>query len=100
MKKYPIKKEQRVSENNPLPGSPAKSAGEDIYDQDKKETFNEEGLPVKPKKKPAASLKEELDIPGTELDDANEIIGEEDEENNYYSLGGESHHNLDENNGE
>ena len=29
----------------------------------------------------------DLDIPGAELDDANEEIGEEDEENNDYSLG-------------
>jgi len=28
-----------------------------------------------------------LDIPGAELDDADEALGEEDEENNYYSLG-------------
>lgn len=28
-----------------------------------------------------------LDVPGAEADDANEEIGEEDEENNYYSLG-------------
>ena len=27
----------------------------------------------------------DLDIPGAELDDANEVIGEEDEENNSYS---------------
>ncbi|MDB5232563.1 MAG: hypothetical protein JWN76_3368 [Chitinophagaceae bacterium] len=31
----------------------------------------------------------ELDVPGEELDDNNEGIGEEDEENNYYSLGGD-----------
>lgn len=31
----------------------------------------------------------ELDVPGSELDDKNEDIGEEDEENNYYSLGGD-----------
>jgi hypothetical protein len=36
-------------------------------------------------------LETELDIPGSELDDANEAIGEEDEENNYYSLGGDRH---------
>jgi hypothetical protein len=36
-------------------------------------------------------LESELDIPGSELDDANEAIGEEDEENNYYSLGGDRH---------
>ncbi len=34
---------------------------------------------------------EDLDIPGTELDDANEAIGSEDEENNGYSLGGDNH---------
>ena len=28
----------------------------------------------------------DLDVPGAELDDANEMLGEEDEENNYYSL--------------
>lgn len=32
----------------------------------------------------------DLDIPGEELDDANENIGEEDEENNDYSLGGDN----------
>ncbi len=31
-------------------------------------------------------LDEGLDVPGADLDDADEIIGEEDEENNYYSL--------------
>lgn len=30
-----------------------------------------------------------LDVPGADADDANESIGEEDEENNYYSLGGD-----------
>ncbi len=39
---------------------------------------------------------DELDIPGTELDDEEENIGNEDEENNYYSLGGDNHNNLDE----
>ncbi len=39
---------------------------------------------------------EELDVPGSEIDDANESIGEEDEENNYYSLGGDGHENLEE----
>jgi hypothetical protein len=31
----------------------------------------------------------DLDVPGTELDDAGEEVGSEDEENNYYSLGGD-----------
>ena len=42
----------------------------------------------------------DLDIPGSELDDVQENIGSEDEENNYYSLGGDGHYNLEENNGE
>lgn len=36
-------------------------------------------------------LNTDLDIPGSDLDDENEEIGEEDEENNYYSLGGDRH---------
>jgi hypothetical protein len=43
---------------------------------------------------------EDLDIPGAELDDDIEEIGAEDEENNYYSLGGDNHDNLEENNGD
>ena len=38
----------------------------------------------------------DLDIPGSELDDEQEMIGNEDEENNYYSLGGDDHNDLDE----
>ncbi|MFL5739827.1 MAG: hypothetical protein ACJ75B_06390 [Flavisolibacter sp.] len=41
-------------------------------------------------------LNTDLDIPGSELDDANESIGEEDEENNYYSLGGDRHESQEE----
>lgn len=39
---------------------------------------------------------DDLDIPGSELDDELELIGSEDEENNYYSLGGDDHNDLDE----
>ena len=42
----------------------------------------------------------DLDIPGSELDDEQENIGSEDEENNYYSLGGDAHNDLDEDKGE
>jgi hypothetical protein len=38
----------------------------------------------------------DLDIPGADLDDEEENLGEEDEENNYYSLGGDRHENLEE----
>jgi hypothetical protein len=40
----------------------------------------------------------ELDVPGSDLDDMDEKIGEEDEENNYYSLGGDDKENLEEDN--
>ena len=39
---------------------------------------------------------DDLDVPGGDLDDANEDIGEEDEENNYYSLGGDEKESLEE----
>jgi hypothetical protein len=42
----------------------------------------------------------DLDIPGADADDANELIGEEDEENNFYSLGGDLHESQEENKGD
>ena len=42
----------------------------------------------------------DLDIPGSELDDEMEISGNEDEENNHYSIGGDNHNNLEENTGD
>lgn len=41
----------------------------------------------------------DLDVPGSELDDEQEDSGNEDEENNYYGIGGDDHSNLDENDG-
>ena len=38
----------------------------------------------------------DLDVPGSELDDEQDFIGLVDEENNYYSLGGDDHNDLDE----
>ena len=38
----------------------------------------------------------DLDVPGSELDDQQESVGSEDEENNYYSLGGDNHNDLEE----
>ena len=43
---------------------------------------------------------DDLDIPGSELDDEEENVGSEDEENNYYSLGGDDHNDLDEDKGD
>jgi len=73
------------------------AANEDIYNKGKEEKFIDEDDPgnnnIAMNK---ASKAEDLDIPGTELDDEMENIGEEDEENNYYSLGGDNHENLEE----
>jgi hypothetical protein len=41
-------------------------------------------------------LENDLDVPGSDMDDINEEIGEEDEENNYYSLGGDRHESQEE----
>jgi len=46
------------------------------------------------------TLVNDLDVPGSELDDDMEIIGGEDEENNYYSLGGDDHDDLEEDQGD
>jgi hypothetical protein len=37
----------------------------------------------------------DIDVPGSELDDRNEMLGSEDEENNSYSLGGDEKENLE-----
>ena len=50
-----------------------------------------EGNEVDPAKVDTLEGEDDLDIPGAEEDDANEEIGEEDEENNYYSVGGDAH---------
>lgn len=44
-------------------------------------------------------LGSDLDVPGSELDDQQESVGSEDEENNYYSIGGDDHNDLEEDNG-
>lgn len=42
---------------------------------------------------------DDLDVPGSELDDQQESVGSEDEENNYYSLGLDNHNDLEEDKG-
>lgn len=86
--------------DDPLTGDLVYSANDDIYNKGEKEPFNEDVLPNVKGEKNNPDLEEDLDIPGAELDDANEMIGEEDEENNYYSLGGDNHINLEEDQGE
>ena len=61
--------------------------------------FDENGLKRNNKIKDSIDKEgDDLDVPGSELDDADEAIGEEDEENNYYSIGGDDHQDLEEDN--
>jgi hypothetical protein len=76
---------------------PEYSAKDDIYNRAKEEPLDDEDQPAKGKLQAVdKKLGDDLDIPGSELDDADEALGEEDEENNYYSLGGDNHDDLEE----
>ena len=101
----PIKEAGKEKED--LPGYPIYPASEDIYSHDQKiadvSVERDENPKENASKLPAdhvdsGSLDEGLDIPGSELDDEQENIGAEDDENNYYSLGGENHEDLEEGN--
>jgi hypothetical protein len=77
------------------PGYPLYAPSQDIYNHDKKDTH------INPDDNSEISeIFDELDVPGADLDDKDEAIGKEDEENNYYSLGGDDHADLDENQGD
>lgn len=105
------KKVASSDEKIKLPGYPAYPASEDIYSNDKEETDldPEDISKVKePNENPDAAIEEALkgdlmgsalDVPGSELDDQQESIGNEDEENNYYSVGGDNHIDLEESKG-
>lgn len=82
-----------------VPGTEADVTSDDLLILGPKEGDQDLGDDelVSGKIQPIGHADEDLDIPGAELDDENEVIGEEDEENNYYSLGGDNHENLEEN---
>ena len=96
-----------------LPGYPLYPAGEDIFrkykeeeninpeDISKTKELNENEHSGKNNEKDFIEDQSgsDLDVPGSELDDEQEKIGSEDEENNYYSLGGDGHTDLDEDKG-
>jgi hypothetical protein len=98
----------------PLPGYPLYHANEDIYSQFKKEGAIDPEDPSKLKDLTELEENEsrnekdfdedksgsDLDVPGSELDDEQEKIGSEDEENNFYSIGGDNHNDLEENKGD
>lgn len=49
------------------------------------DTTDADGEPLNERSGELSTMGDDLDVPGSEQDDANEAIGEEDEENNYYS---------------
>jgi hypothetical protein len=88
-----------------LPGYPEYPDSEDIFkkgeeepDIDPEKIANDRKPTKKRKVKDIENPNpgKDLDVPGSELDDELEITGGEDEENNYYSLGGDDHDDLDE----
>lgn len=82
-------------------GDPEYDAKDDIYSNEEKIELDGSGDRVKKTKTSAKDrLSDDLDVPGSELDDDDEAVGEEDEENNYYSLGGDDHDDLEDDKGD
>jgi hypothetical protein len=83
--------------NDNLIEYPQYPGSEDIYKRFKKEKNTDpEDLSKAMGKFKEDATGRNLDIPGSELDDEQEDVGNEDEENNYYSIGGDNHNDLDE----
>ncbi len=93
-----------------LPGYPIYPEKEDIYkkfeeeedinpEDTSKEKVSNSNNALRRKELDNVFNEEDLDVPGAELDDTQEAIGSEDEENNYYSLGGDEHDDLEEDRG-
>lgn len=91
-----------MKKNDDKQGYPSYPESEDIYekfeeesdinpaDTSKKKVSNStNALRQKVLDKKHKLSGKDLDVPGSELDDVQEAIGSEDEENNYYSLGGD-----------
>ncbi len=119
MKKKDVKadlpgRETGEEEKGDFPGYPVYPPAEDIYSKyhEEKDINPEDVTKIKETTEKenlgTANVKDfeddvsggDLDIPGTELDDEQENVGSEDEENDYYSLGGDDHHELEEDHGE
>jgi hypothetical protein len=108
------KRKPGKKDKNAIPDSLIYPPSEDIYNQFEKEIeIDPEDLSKKKSPVEINNIRElneknfeedvsggDLDIPGSELDDQQENSGNEDEENNHYSIGGDNHSNLDENAGD
>lgn len=93
----PPKAEIEIPDNS-IEGYPIYPPSDDIYSRLKNE-HDIDPEQITKKKAPNEQKNEldfeedvsggDLDVPGTELDDVQEEVGSEDEENNYYSIGGD-----------
>ncbi len=104
-KTHEAKRKNTDPEASKLEGYPKYPPSDDIYNQEKLETEinpenllnnktpNQEAGTLNKKGFDEEMLGDDLDVPGSELDDQQESVGSEDEENNYYSLGGDNHDN-------
>jgi hypothetical protein len=102
-----------MKKKDKLPNSLVYPPNEDIYNQLKKEIdinpedISKKKIPVEINNTSELNQKDfeedmsggDLDVPGVDLDDSQEDIGSEDEENNIYSIGGDNHNDLEEDNG-
>lgn len=102
-KKTSEKPDEIVDEK--FPGYPKYPARDDIYN--KYDRIDEADPEISARKKHSVLPVPDneygntaLDVPGAEMDDEQEAIGNEDEENNYYSIGGDNHNDLEENQGD
>jgi len=103
-------KSKEASPNDDLPGYPIYPASDDIYSKGQEESDLD---PENPSKKKKALPKEkkgtpnekdfdddligdDLDVPGSPDDEDVEDFELEDEENDYFSLGGDDHNDLEE----
>ena len=106
-------KNHTIMKNDNSQGYPLYPTSEDVYSHSHEEedinpedvTLNKDLKDKDKGKNNEKSFKEDvsggdLDVPGSELDDEQEDIGSEDEENNFYSIGGDDHENLDEDKGD
>jgi hypothetical protein len=112
-KPSPKSQKPEVADKDKLPESLNYPPSEDIYNKGHKEgdinpaDISKKKIPVEINNERELNEKNfeedmsgaDLDIPGSELDDKQEEIGSEDEENNYYSIGGDNHNDLEEDNG-
>ncbi len=110
-----IKEQIEKEEINNYPGYPMYPASDDIFSKFKRDTnlnveeasemqdsINKAKIHTRNEQDFEENLAErysvgdDLDVPGSELDNEQENIGSEDEENNYYSIGGDGHNDLEE----